>query len=479
MNLNLVLVSRKSQFIFSPYGSDGLTNLVFMENIVGTLVKYAHEGKYSPYLATKWTTDNDYKKWVFLFRNNLFDEDGKPLGPKGLAISLNIILRKSAKEFDVPVFSNLVGWTDFKNGTTKTLKGISYDEKSITFSFVKKERGLLEYLAMPYFGYYSQSDFNENGRWSDQKKIVSTGAYKVKEVSKDYITLSKRNKWFSHVQGSPSIVKVINSEYEKGIAQYKKATIFYKDVIDINIPEHLRLIKTAPTILFTIVLSPFRDFFKDPENRLLFYQKVIEFRKKYRLNSPNLSFNNDFYPSSPSSYIPRESKYKSFKISDNKKRVLVKKLVNAPKKTRDYIESMMQYIFNGTGIEIKFKSINKDGIDNYEKEVTNKEFDIGLTNVDIGEKIDDFIIRMMFCSKLGVCFPDPSGKICELTRNQEKNPLPLKVFAETFNKIHRDDASVIPLWHRSLTWPISKDIDLTNTDSTMGIPRFDLIKVTE
>ena len=83
-------------------------------------------------------------------------------------------------------------------------------------------------------------------------------------------------------------------------------------------------------------------------------------------------------------------------------------------------------------------------------------------------------MRMMFCSKLGVNFPDPSGKICRLVEEyEESGGLQPANFSDQFERFIAEDAAVIPLYRSGLTWLINDQVPRTGLAKTMSVPRFD------
>ena len=80
----------------------------------------------------------------------------------------------------------------------------------------------------------------------------------------------------------------------------------------------------------------------------------------------------------------------------------------------------------------------------------------------------------MFCSKLGISFPDPSGKICELVENYNYGD-DIAEYIRKFNQILFDDAVVIPIKHFGMKWFISERIDLASFPPTNVSPLFEKI----
>ena len=85
---------------------------------------------------------------------------------------------------------------------------------------------------------------------------------------------------------------------------------------------------------------------------------------------------------------------------------------------------------------------------------------------------------MMFCSELGVRYPDPSNRICNLVKDYEdwSGPLPTD-YIKNLNQIIYDDACVVPLEHFGPQWILSDNINSDLFPSTVETPLFELIEL--
>jgi hypothetical protein len=86
--------------------------------------------------------------------------------------------------------------------------------------------------------------------------------------------------------------------------------------------------------------------------------------------------------------------------------------------------------------------------------------------------------KIMFCSNLGVRFPDPSNRICRLVQEYEKKGLEFDDdYIERFYETLFDDAVIVPFFNFGLTWYYSKNISLDGVSPISDFPRFELLKV--
>jgi hypothetical protein len=133
-------------------------------------------------------------------------------------------------------------------------------------------------------------------------------------------------------------------------------------------------------------------------------------------------------------------------------------------------------VFAHTGVEFELARVNKNDPSWMESYRSNKEFDIRVAGVSIGGSFQNWVINMMFCSRLGVSFPDPSGRICRLTVDFEEGKVNLVDYGIHFNNAIHSDQAVIPLFHRRYSWFVSHELDV-ELSPVSGSPRFDLIRL--
>ena len=98
-----------------------------------------------------------------------------------------------------------------------------------------------------------------------------------------------------------------------------------------------------------------------------------------------------------------------------------------------------------------------------------------MISVEIGGSAESWVVRMMFCSTLGVGFSDPSGRICQLVDEYERSGGDPNVrFAESDWK---NTSLKMPLLFLcievGLVWLINDQVPRAGLANTMSVPRFD------
>ena len=201
-------INSPSGISLNPVESDNMANAVIMKHFVGTLVRYSNGGQFFPYLAEKFKSSENGLAWTFNLRSALRCADGEVITAQGYIDGLEKVLRMYVHQGPLPVLSDIRGWDEFLKG--KKLVGLEAVSKNvIKFSFDKVAGpGFLEYLSMPYYGYYCGSNFNGN-TWRDNLHIVSSSSYKLDKPLHDnhVVSMDKRIDWPLNPEYAP--LKVI------------------------------------------------------------------------------------------------------------------------------------------------------------------------------------------------------------------------------------------------------------------------------
>ena len=206
--VTLVLTDKPLKFSLSHLNSDYIDNTVILEQVVGTLVKYSKNGTYQPFLAERWSVSDDELKWNFELKSDLYDQNNDKINAEKFVKNLKKLLKIYSKKQFIPVFNQLIGWDDFVSDLDADKFGISFNHNSIIFNFKTKPSGLLEFLSMPYYGYYHEKDFNNQNEWVSEDNIISTGAYTVEKKTDYEVELRARKNFFTYNAELPQKVKI-------------------------------------------------------------------------------------------------------------------------------------------------------------------------------------------------------------------------------------------------------------------------------
>lgn len=477
-DLNLIITKKFPPFSVSPMDSDLWSNLLVMEQVIGTLVKYGRSGNYEPYLAKSWTTSEDEKTWTFTLRTQIKTEDGKFIVAEDFAESLKKMLRIYARTSPPPTFSDLVGWKNFMKGNNEALGIKAPNSETLVFEFAKRPSGVLEFLSMPYFGFFSAADLVEKTRKAPHT-IISSGAYRVAEIKDNFIVLEARKGWFSLDPESPQLVNISYQDIE-GATENHRADIIYASEKGSVKRNGFYEINSTPTTLISFILSPYVEPFTDATVRRAFREVVRNITAQI---SPNQIFeikSSYFYPDFekyPLSKMPEEDAVKILKDLGEIEVILFKKN-NGPTSPRSMIFFILSKLEEKLGWKIKEVGPEQIGKDWLSKASSNKVFPLRLTSVDIGGAPEKWVLDMMFCSQLGVSFPDVNNDICQILKNYESGLyMDTLTYWEAIHKSIEKHATVVPVGHWGSSWLVSDKIHPESISRTMNIPRFDLLKV--
>lgn len=452
----------QSHFSFKKEDADFSYNQIVLNTVVGTLVKYGPSGRIEPYLAESWSVSSNNKIWSFKFRPGLLAENGDAINARSFFKILKNNLKHYSKSGSVIVFDHLIGWKNFISDKTDTLQGLSFSDDSITFVFDSPPDSFLELLRMPYFGF-----------WLNGDSPISTGPYKFKSIKQDEIILSLRDNWFSSSIDSAREVIIRFTDFNFANFNNLKTTIIRLPffVEKESYPNVGYWIMSPPTRLESFVLSPEKkNFFNLLHNRRIFNNEI-------RNHFPDIVKADFFYQSAKSNINSNNETEGYQNISDVSPLTFALERANYSKQELDNLNKLIKSALTGTNI--KFQIIGRDLNDKdwFKKTDSNSFFDARISSVDIGASPLYTAIKMMFCTKLGINFPDPSGKICALvskgiTTLQEID----QDFINQFNQILYDDSVVIPIQHHSDKWFVTNDIDPKSMPPTTLYPQFELIR---
>lgn len=463
---------------FNIEESDSLLSLTHMEQLVGTLVKYGATGRYEPFLAQSWTVSADRLKWSFTLRNDIQFEDGLPITAHTYVTSLKKALKLYSRRSTVPVFELLANWNDFISGTSDLTGLTAKGDLFVEFSFSEAPEGFLEYLSMPYYGALHPSDISESG-WKDASSIISSGPYQVHSNDPGRtLVLTKQPHYFSHHRNSPAKVTIKYLPFETAKSLPQEHLIIYKKLNGSErIPDGFKTVLGTPNILTAIELDPESRFFHASKQRLDFRDTLGQQLAStvFPLQSARLA--SSFYPGSNLirlSAAGERTLETTIQVPNTKLKVLLS--ASLPPVERAYVEALLNSTMHKLNVAADVVTEDRSRSDWLNHYYHSSGFDIRVKRVDIGGSFETWVVRMMFCSKLGVSFPDPTGQICTLTAtsNQELQPDFTKQAIAFEEYVHRD-AAVIPIYHSGLAWLFGKGIDLEAVSPTMSVPRFDLI----
>ena len=474
-DLTFILTEERGTPSFEPAHSDTLLNAYFIEQMVGTLLKHGFDGSPQGCLAESWKASEDRLKFSFKMRNGITCEDGTPITAAAFHRNLKRLFKLYiGTNKSLPVFENLEGFKAFRTGSTDEIRGIKVESNEIEFAFSTVPDGILAFLSMPYYGFYCDSNFNADGSWNDPHKIVASGQWKLESFSADQVKISRRKDWFIPADKAPDVVLVKMMSFDEAKKQPSVRTIIQKRLESAgDIPEGYKKFLSTPTDLKAVVLSPFRDGpLKNIAIRKAFREELQKNIKSMNVPTENAKSSISFYPGKmppelSNAALPERAlaKWKGYNLTTTTSNALTPLQL-------DYVQKLLTKSAEALGMNISFEGEDRARPGWKERLDELKDMDIRVVRVSVGGNYEPWVARMMFCSRMGVSFPDPSARIAELTKSlTDRSP----ETAAKFETIVGEDAAVIPLFHTSFSWLVSSDVGVDKLSPTSDLIRFELV----
>lgn len=453
-----------------PQHSDSMANAIAMKHLVGTLVRYSNGGQFLPYLVEKYRSESQNRRWIFTLRSDLKCANGEVIDAKGYVNGLNKVLRMYATQGPIPVISDIVGWDTFSDGGE--LSGLIVRSKNdVEFNFSKSAGpGFLEYLSMPYYGYFCDGNFKDN-KWVDDKLIISSGPYTLNSISEDSKTLNLtlREDWSLNPKTAAKTVhfsSVLNKDSWLAVNSIVQANLAWGDQEPLN---HQKILG-PPDLVRSIVIDPDgpSGYFKNIENRRILRDKILEVRKNSEFRSKSATLAKSFYagsdPHLDSGRVPINRPGSTLKLYlPNTSNEDTRYVINLVLAALSALEWKYEIYTPGD----KFKTVPTDA-------QSRTNFDIRVSGVVAGSVVEPWVVEMMFCSNLGVTYPDPSGRVCKYARELMINgDFSFLEAGKEISKFVAEDASVVPICHGRTTWFFSNTLDVSKLAGDLIIPSFE------
>ncbi len=476
--------SLKSQFRFSLLlkDSDIFENQNLLSNLIGTLVKPNLTGRIEPYLASGWQVSEDEKKWIFPIPEGLADSFGDPITAQRFVAQLTNRLKWISDSLGVVVFDKLVGWAEYTSAQAKTIRGLFHQDSSVVFQFSTPPQDLLEVLRMVYFGFWPEN--HPHGVSLDEfSKFAFSGSFEIESVENNsQILLRRRGSSLSKSENGFDRVLV-------GVCSIDEVPDRLGVLVRIGsslgqVPadfSHLSAFTTAPTVLTAAILAA------DNEESVFFDSKIrarfaAGIRAHLSAEVPQRAayyFARGFYANSSRSWTYSEvgGEDSPHRVSDMI-RVALPDNLNA--QMGEALRNSISIVASQMGLKSEFEVVDRSQPDWRVQLTSNQHYDLRISSVDTGATFIENAIQMMFCTQLGVSFPDPGDQVCRLLQAggpsaMEDRSLRLEI-AQKFEEIVNSQSAVVPLFHSGVLWLQSADLESLNESLGTNHPRLDLIR---
>lgn len=481
--LDYYITTTKAGIKLNVFESEYYANALVVQQLVGTLIYYSNLGRYEPRLAKSFIQKSP-KHWEFSIRPGAKCEDGEAITAASFAKSLKRSFTLLSKR-NLPILENLLGYKNFVEGNRKDLAGLTTREDRLIFKFSKNIRsGLLQVLSFSSLGYMCSQNFNSKSQWDNPNRMISSGPYRIKENKlKTQIKLLKNENWINpYADNAPDSINInINTKYKKPKVTdpSKSAVIFDGQNPSKESSSYIRKYQLVPEYITTVLLGRIKGgFFKDQGFRKLFQEEIRLAKSNHRSPISNFIYSETFYPyqnkDSPSlTQVNREEIIRKY-IVENKDLLPIIIQGKEPKRptTRSFHTWMiLKEVLNKWSIPYQFK-----GGHNFAESNTDN-FDIRIRTAAVGSGIEVWGLNIVFCSHLGVQFPDPTGRVCALITEFDKGEISLEKLKNRFFKIIQEDTALLPIGHSGKEIFVSSKIDLDSISPTLNVIKFDQLEI--
>jgi MarR-like DNA-binding transcriptional regulator SgrR of sgrS sRNA len=468
----------KFRFSLMPEDSDSLSNQILLSNLISTLTKTGHDGKPEPYLAESWSTSNDGRRWQFRLRSGATCESGEAITATRFAENLSLQLRRLSKASRVQVFDLLDGWSEFVSGKAPRIRGISAKGNRLTFNFLKRPDDFADHLTTVYFGYWCPRNF-QGDKWISNEKIDSSGPFRLVENVEGgaRLTLARRAHWFLPAsRNSPKTIEFRNVGFDPASPI---PAIQYMGLTPVEpVPSDYKMLQGKVEWLVAFVIKPKPgSFFALPEIRRSMLRGIRHYFRQHSRSSETFVYAPTFFPED-------HRKNKKDDLSQNRQDipdkdvtlqvVYARQIASEPRATLE--QALRESLPAKTKLE--FSIVDASQPNWWNEFAAGSKLDIRVQAVDIGRSANNSLIKEVFCTDLGVRFPDPSGRICKLVDEYDSREKEADSdYEDRLQEILADDAAVIPLYHTGLIFLYSNRIEPSSTPVDLGSPRFDSLRL--
>lgn len=474
-NLKYIILKPRQEITLNLFESEKYEPAIIIQQLVGTLVYYSNFGRYEPRLAESWTSNG--KTWSFKIKKNLTCENGEKITPTSFKKSIERTLFIFEKKGGVPILSSLQGYNKFleENKNISNIKeiapieGIIATEDTISFNFEKKiKTGLLQILSFSPFGYICLDNYKSNGQWLDDSKFISSGPYIVSKYQKgkEYI-LQKSPSWnIDFYKSSPERIVFTHEE-----------TLVYEDptIIDAFTSEYNNMLLNqyplVPEYLNSILLGNLdTGYFKDKKNRQVFKGQLNRLAEKILPNKFGVNSRSaTFYPNQQ---VLGSEQSETISIKRPSKPLVIEGVEPKDKTARWHAWILLKATLEQLNFPYKFKN-NESSF----SEITNTNYDIRIRGSSIGGGVEAWGLYVSFCSSMGIRFPDPGKKVCDLLEEYDNDLITDADLRKRFFEIIEEESAILPISHYGVNLFISKELDTSTFSPLAAIIKFDQIGI--
>lgn len=202
------------------------------------LVDFDQHNNSIPGMAEKWEISSDEKTVIFHLRSGLKFSDGSPITAHDFVYSWRRLANPETGSGYNYLLKHVLNAREIMNGTmSPDFLGVSaLDDDTFIVKLSEPDNDFIQKCTLPNLSVVPQRAIEQYGRhWIDVDKIITSGAYQLKEhIINGYILLEKNPYYYDH--GSVKILKVKFFPYDDAntsLASYESGEL---DITSNNLP---------------------------------------------------------------------------------------------------------------------------------------------------------------------------------------------------------------------------------------------------
>lgn len=470
--LNYVFNSKDLKIPLNLYEAERYEYAVVVQPLIGNLVVYSNKGRYEPLIAKSWAVDKN-GTWKFEMNTGFRCENGEEINPISFKNSIETSIKFLAAKAPVPVLSKLDGYKDFVAGKANTISGLEATENALTLRFAEPTRsGVVQILSFSPFGYICSANRNADGSWKDDNKFISSGPYRVALHNPGIKSiLELRNDWNNAVTNSP---KRVNFYFSMDNIENKSLPLIFDSFTPTTAPvEGLKKYNLVPEYINPILLSHNSKgkFFASKDNRLMLKKAVANEKAKLPTEIENHYKTEFFYPNQP----PKNQEL-TFTPGYQYKKPDYPLIIQGKKPEKGDRKYLNWLVLEPALKELDINYIFDDSAKTWSEKMDDK-YDIRFHGSSIGGGAEAWGLGVVFCSEIGLRYPDQSGRVCKAVEDFENGKTNDQEFTEEFNQAAFDDVSVLPITHYGVMMYLSPEINRETMSPLISVVRFDQLEL--
>ena len=469
---------------FDTYKADRIDVLPVIRNIYAPLITSFLNSRTEGMIAESWEVDSAGKTWKFKIRQGLMFDDGTP-------ITADIVLKNFRRIFwltrkdDLPL-NALIPEVRVWNNYLTPLKSVYLEGDTIIFRLNKRAPNLCEILDQAIYSIADPKCFNQDGQWKDDFCYSASGAYRIKDITGEKVTLESRHV-FRSVERAPDVVEIYGSPANRDFVgaivgnncdmTVQMSSSLGKDRLKTLADSGVSVTEGIATDMYFMELNHKHPPFNDPALRQsvrdgFFY--VLQNRSKL---ASRISIDHSFIPKGGMGYIKFQTPQRIRPEKKGKGKVVVistplpEKITSKDQDIKMLVEEALTESLRLHGLTAEIIRLSgKEWYERQEKgtfEIMYRASGISISNPFIS-------LRMMFMSEIGARIPDPSGLIPQIISKAESTTAPAdrRLLAEKINRRIFDDAAVLTFMHSGPVYLHNKGVDLSHFNSASDVVEF-------